>query len=127
MMAPQRQDSFFELHKAANLYGNIPQELSTDFRATGTGAPKTIDPKGTVNRSAARPEVKFGFIPRTDPRLNPEMKAEFLQVGYLRVGNERLIRHLHRTDRNRREGCSAGISVNGGYNDGHSREKTANG
>jgi hypothetical protein len=83
MMAPQRQDSFFELHKAANLYGNIPQELSTDFRATGTGAPRTIDPKGTVELPAARPEVKFGFIPRTDPRLTPEMKAKFLQVGQL--------------------------------------------
>jgi hypothetical protein len=77
MMAPQRQDSFFELHKAANLYGNIPQELSTDFRATGTGAPRTVE------SSAARPEVKFGFIPLTDPRLTPEMKAKFLQVGQL--------------------------------------------
>jgi hypothetical protein len=27
--------------------------------------------------------VKFSFIPVTDPRLAPEMKAKFLQVGQL--------------------------------------------
>jgi hypothetical protein len=27
-----RSDAMSQLHQAANLYGNIPQELSTDFR-----------------------------------------------------------------------------------------------